>query len=119
MPQTIPPHTCKVMVWRNCLGHIETCTNIFLSILCHFHSFFAMSSYLYDTNFSDPLPPLSLHCKDREFTGTFDAFPKMVVSRKLSRRHVSDGCKSFGIVSVCVCVSFSAELTNIDLNFGI
>ncbi len=31
------PNTCKVMVWKNCLGHIETCRNIFLSILGHFH----------------------------------------------------------------------------------
>ncbi len=71
-----PTHTptCKVMVWKNCLGHIETCRNISLSILSHFHCFIAMSSYLYDTNFSDPLPPISLHWKDREFTGVLMPF---------------------------------------------
>ena len=34
-----------------------------------------MSPYLYETKRSDPLPPLSLHCKDRGFHPRFDAFP--------------------------------------------
>ncbi len=36
-PQTPPPPHMQSNGLENCLGHIETCRNIFLSILGHFH----------------------------------------------------------------------------------
>ncbi len=48
-----------------------------------------MSSYHYKTKCWDPLPPLSLRCKDRGFHPRFDAFPKSFLNLKYLLRNIN------------------------------
>ena len=76
--QAPPPYRVKV-VSENCFECLEMEATVLKSFVWLLVAFIIMICYdLYRTKQAYPLPPLSLHCKDREFPSNFDVVPKVL-----------------------------------------
>ncbi len=71
-----PLPTGTKMVWENCLLHLGSTSSVFMSFPGQYLWDLIKNFYLYRWKSSDPLPPLSLHCKNRNFSPDFDSIPK-------------------------------------------
>ncbi len=72
----LPPPMCTKIVGKFSLRCLVSTSRVSKQFISHLHGEFLNFFYLYNTRVTDPLPPLSLHCKDRRFSPYFDGFPK-------------------------------------------
>ena len=68
-------HLPHALVWENCLTPSKKHCKCFMSFSRHHNWNVITNCYLYGWRSSDPLPSLSLHCKDRKFSPGFDSIP--------------------------------------------
>ena len=82
----------------------------------HLHGEFLNFFYLYNTRVTDPLPPLSLHCKDRRFSPNFDGFPQCTEKFIITFLYLSveSPVQTVGVSRSAPCVSQQAELPQGD-----
>ncbi len=70
-----PPPIFTKTVGKNCFGCLVSIASVSQLFTSHIHGEILNFFYLYSIWVMDPLPPLSLHCKDRRFSPNFDGFP--------------------------------------------